>query len=70
MVLFGRKNDTAQTRWDAANLRTVGTRLRTEQTELFDQIVYGYALTRYEAVRRFCLAVIKNPSLLASLDWE
>lgn len=62
--------DTAKTRWDAANMRSMGTRLRTSQAALFDDIVKGYGLTRYEAIRRFCVSVIRDPGTLTRLKWR
>ena len=56
--------------WDAVNLRTMGTRVRTFQAEAFDGIVKAKGLTRYEAIRRFCVSVIADPSLLDRLPWR
>lgn len=56
--------------WDAVNMRTMGTRVRTTQAEAFDGIVKVYGLTRYEALRRFCVAVIRDPSVIDRLPWR
>ena len=54
--------------WDRANLRTMGTRLRTEAAAQFDAAAASRNLTRYEAIRRFCVAVIRDPSILDGLE--
>lgn len=56
--------------WDRVHMRTMCTRVRTAQAHDFDAIVQGYGLTRYEALRRFCVAVLRDPSLLSRLPWR
>ena len=61
---------TPQERWDAEHVRTLATKLPTEKADAFREICEGYALTRYEALRRFCVAVIRNPTMLTTLVWR
>ena len=56
--------------WDAVNLRTMGTRLATRDAQAFDAIAAARGLTRYEAIRRFCKAVVNDPETLDRLPWR
>ena len=57
-------------KWDRLHMRTVCTRLRTKQTEQFDAVCAAHGLTRYEALRRFCVAVLRDERTLTELDWR
>lgn len=48
-------------------MRTASTRLRTETAEAFDRVCYAHGLSRYEALRRFCLTVVHDDTLLERL---
>ena len=67
-IAFYRDERTAQERWDAEHMRTLATKLPTEKADAFRETCEGYALTRYEALRRFCLTVVSNPAILTTLD--
>ena len=56
--------------WDAHNMRTICTRIRTKQAEELDGILARHSITRYEAVRRFCVSVLRNEKTLTNLDWR
>lgn len=56
--------------WDAVNMRSMGTRIKTEDAEAFDRIVLSIGLTRYEAIRRFCRSVLNDPETLDRLNWR
>ena len=64
------KPKTAKQRWDDDNLRTVCTRLKTSQAEAFGEVCAAHGMTRYEAIRRFCLTVMLNDGLLDQLHKE
>ena len=51
-------------------MRTICTRIRTKQEEELDAILARYGLTRYEAVRRFCVSVLRDERTLTNLDWR
>ena len=67
---FFKHSQTKQERWDRSNLRTLSCKLPAKKAAEFDAIVKGYGLTRYEAIRRFCVAVTRDPSLLSRLPWH
>lgn len=60
----------ARARWDRWHLYTIGTKLNVEQTEAFDAACAAAGVTRYEALRRFCLACIKRPDTISKLRWQ
>lgn len=60
----------ARARWDRWHLYTITTKLNVEQTEAFDAACASRGLTRYAAIRRFCLAVILRPETLDKLRWQ
>lgn len=70
---MARKQDcelNARARWDRWHLYTIGTKLRVDQTEAFDAACAAAGITRYEALRRFCLACIKRPDTIEKLKWQ
>lgn len=54
----------AKARWDRLNTFTLATKLNVAQTEAFDAACEARGITRYEALRRFCCAVIAKPETL------
>jgi len=61
---------TASERWDRNHLYTMGTKLTADKAEAFDAICEAAGLTRYEAIRRFCVAVLMRPETLTGLRWR
>lgn len=70
ILRFFKPSMTRQETWDKEHMRTLSCKLPRKKAEDFDSIVHAYGLTRYEAIRRFCVAVTRDPSLLARLPWR
>ena len=49
---------------------TAATKLRLAQLDAFDRVCERAGLTRYEAIRRFCMACILRPDTLTGLRWK
>lgn len=60
----------ARARWDRYHLTTVSTRLGVEQLEAFDAACEAAGVSRYEAVRRFCVAAGMRPETVTALKWR
>lgn len=60
----------ASARWDRLHLFTVSAKLDVEETAAFDAACASRGLTRYAAIRRFCLAVIQRPEILDKLRYK
>lgn len=61
---------TAKQRYDLWHLYTIATKLNVEKTEAFDAVCEAAGVTRYEALRRFCIACIMRPETLTGLKWR
>ena len=55
---------TPQTRWDAAHLRSIASKLRVEEREEFAASCSSEGVTVYQAVRAFALAAAADPKLI------
>lgn len=55
---------TPQTRWDAANLRSVSSKLRVEERAEFAASCSSEGVTVYQAIRAFALAAAADPALI------
>lgn len=60
----------ARQRWDRKHMGTISTKLSRKQREQFDKICRDARITRYEAMRRFCMATIYHPETLTRLQWK
>lgn len=60
----------ARARWDRYHLYTAATKLDVEEMEKFDAVCASRGITRYAAIRRFCLAVILRPETLDKLRYQ
>lgn len=60
----------ARARWDRYNLTTVSTRLNNDTLEAFDEVCEAAGVSRYEAVRRFCVACTMRPETLTKLRFQ
>lgn len=69
---LGRKprRESAPGRWDAANLVTLSTHLTAARCAEFDAVCKAAGVSRYEALRRFCVACIMRPETLTGLRWQ
>ena len=54
----------SQAKWDLENLRSTGCKLRTSEMLRFREVCAAEGLTRYQAIRLFCRAVVANPHLI------
>ena len=60
----------ARAKWDKANMVTLSTKLTAKRCAEFDKACEAAGLTRYEALRRFCVATIKRPETITGLKWQ
>lgn len=60
----------ANARWDRLHLCSMGTKLTQGKAIEFADICEARGITVYEALRRFCVAVIMRPETLDKLRWQ
>lgn len=60
----------AAARWDRKHLCSMGTKLTVPRAVQFADICEARGITVYEALRRFCVAVIMRPETLDRLKWQ
>lgn len=65
-----RRKDRASGRWDKAHVVTISTHLIAGRAAEFDAVCEAAGVTRYEALRRFCVACIMRPETLDRLKWQ
>ena len=65
-----RRKDRAPGRWDRAHIVTISTHLPAGRCAEFDAVCEAAGVSRYEALRRFCVACIMRPETLTGLRWQ
>ena len=60
----------ARARWDRYNMTTASTRLPNETIDAFDKVCEAAGVSRYEAIRHFCVACTMRPETLTGLRWR
>lgn len=65
-----RRKDGSRGRWDRANMVVISTKLTAARAEEFDAACEAAGVSRYEALRRFCVASMMRPETITGLKWQ
>ena len=60
----------ARDRWDRQHMTSLTTKLDERLTAAFDAACQARGISRYEALRRYCIAVAMRPETIDCLKWR